>query len=115
MESDSHPQRRAPRGHAPIPMTDDPSVRAMHINQLKERIERSAYTVDADAVAQALLRRPSARRTILPPRSRPRAAGPRAARPPPPAAEPVLVAGERTAPPRGAERDAGRARHHRAH
>jgi hypothetical protein len=70
MEPDSHPQRRAPRGHAPIPMTDDPSVRAMHINQLKERIERSAYTVDADAVAEALLRRPSARRTILPAVSR---------------------------------------------
>jgi hypothetical protein len=66
MKPDSHPQRRAPRGHAPIPMTDDPSVRAMHINQLKERIERSAYTVDADAVAEALLRRPAARRTILP-------------------------------------------------
>jgi hypothetical protein len=47
-------------------MTDDPSMRAMHINQLKERIERSAYTVDAGAVAEALLRRPSARRTILP-------------------------------------------------
>jgi Anti-sigma-28 factor, FlgM len=70
MEPDSHPQRRAPRGHAPIPMTDDPSVRAMHINQLKERIERSAYTVDADAVAEALLRRPSVRRTILPAVSR---------------------------------------------
>ena len=51
-------------------MTDDPSMRAMHINQLKERIERSAYTVDADAVAEALLRRPSARRTILPAVSR---------------------------------------------
>jgi Anti-sigma-28 factor, FlgM len=51
-------------------MTDDPSVRAMHINQLKERIERSAYTVDADAVAEALLRRPAARRTILPAVSR---------------------------------------------
>ena len=65
MTPDSHPQRRAPRGHAPIPMTD-PSMRAMHINNLKERIERSAYTVDADAVAEALLRRPAARRSILP-------------------------------------------------
>src|SRR3954463_2659550 len=105
MEPDSHPQRRAPRGHAPIPMTDDPSVRAMHINQLKERIERSAYTVDADAVAEALLRRPSARRG----RGRPCPARPRAGRPPPPSAEPVLIAGERTAPAGGAERDAGRA------
>jgi hypothetical protein len=49
---------------------NDPSMRAMHINQLKERIERSAYTVDADAVAEALLRRPSARRSILPAVSR---------------------------------------------
>ena len=64
MEPDRRAQRRAPRGHAPIP-TNDPSMRAMHINQLKERIERSAYTVDADAVAEALLRRPSARRSIL--------------------------------------------------
>jgi hypothetical protein len=71
MEPDSHSQRRAPRGHAPNPMTDDPSMRAMHINDLKERIERSAYTVDADAVAEALLRRPSARRSILPAVSRP--------------------------------------------
>jgi hypothetical protein len=78
MEPDSHPQRRAPWGHAPIPMTDDPSMRAMHINQLKERIERSAYTVDADAVAEALLRRPAARRTILPAVSRPGARTPRA-------------------------------------
>ena len=70
MDPDSSGQRRAPRGHAPIPMTDDPSVRAMHITQLKERIERSAYTVDADAVAEALLRRPSARRSILPAVSR---------------------------------------------
>jgi Anti-sigma-28 factor, FlgM len=65
MDPDRRAQRRAPRGHAPIPPTD-PSMRAMHINQLKERIERSAYTVDADAVAEALLRRPSARRSILP-------------------------------------------------
>ena len=42
---------------------NDPSMRAMHINSLKERIERSDYTVDADAVAEALLRRPSARRS----------------------------------------------------
>ena len=70
MEPDRREQRRAPRGHAPIPMTD-PSMRAMHINSLKERIERSAYTVDADAVAEALLRRPSARRSILPAVSRP--------------------------------------------
>jgi anti-sigma-28 factor FlgM len=69
MEPDRRAQRRAPRGHAPIPM-NDPSMRAMHINQLKERIERSAYTVDADAVAEALLRRPSARRSILPAVSR---------------------------------------------
>ena len=71
MEPDSHSQRRAPLGHAPNPMTDDPSMRAMHINQLKERIERSDYTVDADAVAEALLRRPAARQSILPAVSRP--------------------------------------------
>ena len=70
MTPDRRAQRRAQRGHAPTPM-NDPSMRAMHINQLKERIERSAYTVDADAVAEALLRRPSARRTILPAVSRP--------------------------------------------
>ena len=69
MEPDRRAQRRAPRGHAPTPM-NDPSMRAMHINSLKERIERSAYTVDADAVAEALLRRPSARRSILPAVSR---------------------------------------------
>ena len=52
----------------------------MHISQLKERIERSAYTVDADAVAEAMLRRPAARRSILPdePVSRPGARSPRA-------------------------------------
>jgi hypothetical protein len=70
MAPDRRAQRRAPGGPAPIPM-NDPSMRAMHINQLKERIERSAYTVDADAVAEALLRRPAARRTILPAVSRP--------------------------------------------
>jgi hypothetical protein len=70
MTPDRRAQRRAPRGHAPTPM-NDPSMRAMHINQLKERIERSAYTVDADAVAEALLRRPAARRSILPAVSRP--------------------------------------------
>ena len=70
MDPDRREQRRAPRGHAPIPM-NDPSMRAMHINQLKERIERSAYTVDPDAVAEALLRRPAARRSILPAVSRP--------------------------------------------
>jgi Anti-sigma-28 factor, FlgM len=57
-------------GTRPYPMTDDPSMRAMHINQLKERIERSTYTVDPGAVAEALLRRPAARRTILPAVSR---------------------------------------------
>ena len=70
MDPDRREQRRAPRGHAPIPM-NDPSMRAMHIIQLKERIERSDYTVDADAVAEALLRRPAARRTILPGVTRP--------------------------------------------
>jgi hypothetical protein len=70
MEPDRRAQRRAPQGHAPTP-NNDPSMRAMHISQLKERIERSAYTVDPDAVAEALLRRPSARRTILPAVSRP--------------------------------------------
>ena len=70
MEPDRPAQRRAPRGYAPTPM-NDPSMRAMHINQLKERIERSAYTVDADAVAEALLRRPAARRSILPAVTRP--------------------------------------------
>ena len=58
--------------------TSDPSMRAMHISQLKERIERSDYTVDAGAVAEALLRRPSARRTLLGPVSRPGARSPRA-------------------------------------
>jgi hypothetical protein len=77
MKPDRAAQRRAQRGHAPIPM-NDPSMRAMHINSLKERIERSAYTVDADAVAEALLRRPSARRTILPGVTRPGARIPRA-------------------------------------
>ena len=69
MTPDRRAQSGAQRGHAPTPM-NDPSMRAMHINSLKERIERSAYTVDADAVAEALLRRPSARRTILPAISR---------------------------------------------
>jgi hypothetical protein len=40
-------------------------MRAMQINELKQRIERSAYTVDVNAVAEALLRRPDARRTIM--------------------------------------------------
>jgi hypothetical protein len=57
---------------------NDPSMRAMHISQLKERIERSDYTVDAGAVAEALLRRPAARRTILAPVSRSGARSPRA-------------------------------------
>jgi hypothetical protein len=39
----------------------------MHLSDLKERIERSDYTVDTEAVAAALLRRPSARWSILPP------------------------------------------------
>ena len=77
MTPDRRAQRRAQRGHAPTPM-NDPSMRAMHISQLKERIERSAYTVDADAVAEALLRRPSARRSILPAVTRPGARTPRA-------------------------------------
>ena len=77
MQPDRHQQRRAQRGHAPIPM-NDPSMRAMHINSLKERIERSVYAVDADAVAEALLRRPAARRTILPGVNRPGARTPRA-------------------------------------
>jgi hypothetical protein len=45
---------------------NDPSMRAMYINQLKDRVARSTYTVDADAVATALLSRPGARRSILP-------------------------------------------------
>ena len=57
---------------------NDPSTRAMYIAQLKERIERSAYTVDAAAVAEALLSRPSARRTILPGLTRPGARSRRA-------------------------------------
>jgi anti-sigma-28 factor FlgM len=57
---------------------NDPSMRAMHINSLKARIERSAYTVDADAVAEALLRRPAARRSILPGVTPPGARTPRA-------------------------------------
>jgi hypothetical protein len=39
----------------------------MHIAQIKQRIERSAYTVDAVAVAEALLRHPGTRRAIVPP------------------------------------------------
>jgi hypothetical protein len=60
--------------------SNDPSMRAMHIIQLKDRVARSAYTVDADAVAEALLSRPAARRSILPagPVSRPGARSPRA-------------------------------------
>ena len=77
MEPDRRAQRRALRGRAPIPMTD-PSMRAMHISKLKERIERSDYTVDAGAVAEALLRRPAARRTLLAPVSRSGARSPRA-------------------------------------
>jgi len=50
---------------AQSPMTD-PSERAMYITQLKDRVARSAYTVDASAVAEALLRQPAARRRILP-------------------------------------------------
>jgi hypothetical protein len=58
----------------------DPSMRAMHINQLKDRVARSTYTVDADAVAEALLSRPAARRFVLPRAgvSRPGARSPRA-------------------------------------
>ena len=44
---------------------------------LKARIERADYVVDADAVAEALLRRPS-RPRMLPGVSRPRARSPRA-------------------------------------
>ena len=76
MQPDRRAQRRAPRGYSPN-TTNDPSMRAMYISQLKDRIERSAYTVDAAAVAEALLRRPAARRTILPV-SRPGARSPRA-------------------------------------
>jgi Anti-sigma-28 factor, FlgM len=59
---------------------NDPSMRAMHINQLKDRVARSDYTVDAAAVAEALLSRPTARRSILPAAavSRPGARSPRA-------------------------------------
>jgi hypothetical protein len=39
----------------------------MHISTIKERIERSDYTVDTEAVALALLQRPAARYSILPP------------------------------------------------
>jgi hypothetical protein len=57
----------------------------MYLSSLKERIERSDYDVDAEAVAVALLRRPGARHSILPPslisrpgaRSQQVAAGPR--------------------------------------
>jgi hypothetical protein len=63
---------------AKTPITD-PSMRAMHINQLKDRVARSAYTIDADAVAEALLSRPAARRSLLPGGvSRPGARSPRA-------------------------------------
>jgi hypothetical protein len=56
----------------------------MHISELKERIERSTYTVDVDAVAAALLRRPDARRTIVSAAqvSRPGAHSPRGSGPP---------------------------------
>ena len=59
---------------------NDPSMRAMHINPLKDRVARSAYTVDPAAVAEALLSRPTARRSILPEGgvSRPGARSPRA-------------------------------------
>src|SRR3712207_1726089 len=53
------------RSSTPHPPTD-PSLRAMHINQIKQRVERSAYTVDAEAVAEALLRHAGPRRIIVP-------------------------------------------------
>jgi hypothetical protein len=38
----------------------------MHITDIKSRIERSAYTIDAEAVAVALLRHPGTRRALVP-------------------------------------------------
>jgi hypothetical protein len=66
------------RSRATTPPMNDPSMRAMHITQLKDRVARSTYTVDAEAVAEALLSRPAARRTILPGVSRAGARSPRA-------------------------------------
>jgi anti-sigma28 factor (negative regulator of flagellin synthesis) len=53
------------------PVTDT-SARPMHLMTLKERIARSDYAVDPHAVADALLRSPDARRSIvaLPPLAR---------------------------------------------
>ena len=39
--------------------------RAMRINELKDRVAQSAYVVDADAVAAALLRHSHARQSLL--------------------------------------------------
>jgi hypothetical protein len=61
---DGHGDGRS-EGTRPPPITD-PSVRSMHITAIKQRIARSAYTVDADAVAEALLRHPGTRRAIVP-------------------------------------------------
>ena len=61
---DGHRDGRPP-GLIPPPKTD-PSMRAMHISDIKQRIERSAYTIDAEAVAVALLRHPGTRRAIAP-------------------------------------------------
>jgi hypothetical protein len=52
-------------------MTDtphDPLARKMKLESLKERIARSDYAVDADAVAEALIRRVDVTRVLAPPR-----------------------------------------------
>lgn len=48
---------------------NDPSMRAMHITQIKQRIESAAYTVDSAAVAEALLRHPGTRQALAPTRA----------------------------------------------
>jgi hypothetical protein len=44
-------------------------MRAMHITQIKQRIESAAYTVDSAAVAEALLRHPGTRQALAPTRA----------------------------------------------
>ena len=43
------------------------ATRALRIEALKGRIDRSEYQVDVDKVAQAILGRPSARVWVIPP------------------------------------------------
>ncbi len=82
MTPDIRARRRAQQGPDPT-IENDPSMRAMHLSELKQRIECATYTVDSVAVAEALLRRPDARREILPGVSRSDARSRRAAGRPP--------------------------------